>query len=459
MRSTRILTLCLLALSGCITVPPSPVSAVPIAPLATQGSRFDLPTNDIGLPGTGPIRRYPWFQKLWTERRAAWAGHRERDQHAVVFLGDSITQGWGASLASSFPDLKIANRGISGDTTRGVLIRLEEDVLSLNPTAVVLLIGTNDLEENATPWTVASNLRLILAAIHDHNSALPVIVCSVLPSSPTKKRPAFLIRRINQLILEVTLDQPQVTVLDTWKLFADVQNDAPLAEFPDLLHPNAAGYAKFAAALRPILATLGLSERSPDLFTPEPGYVALFNGRDLTGWGTRPTTETELANTRRLQAADPIAPNWPVVINPAYYDGLSLSPDGRWLAQAGRITATTPPGGRSIQQLWTTREFPQNFILKLEFRATPNADGGVYLRGPQLQARDYLIAGPYLKLAHFRPLDWNELVITVMNGVAHCTCNGEVLEAALKLPATGPIGLEGDRGQLEYRRIRIRELP
>jgi len=61
-----------------------------------------------------------------------------------------------------------------------------------------------------------------------------------------------------------------------------------------------------------------------------------------------------------------------------------------------------------------------------------------------------------LKLAHFRPLDWNELIITVTDGVAHCTCNGEVLEAALKLPATGPIGLEGDRGQLEYRRIRIR---
>jgi hypothetical protein len=49
--------------------------------------------------------------------------------------------------------------------------------------------------------------------------------------------------------------------------------------------------------------------------------------------------------------------------------------------------------------------------------------------------------------------------VAVTNGVAHCTCNGEILEAALKLPATGPIGLEGDRGQMEYRRIRIREVP
>ena len=46
--------------------------------------------------------------------------------------------------------------------------------------------------------------------------------------------------------------------------------------------------------------------------------------------------------------------------------------------------------------------------------------------------------------------------MTVKGGVAHGTCNGEVLEAAMAVPATGPIGLEGDRGQMEYRRIRIK---
>jgi len=469
---SRLALLAALALlfNGCATTDPTPtlrgsgsqlstLSSQPDSPSASASpSAFALPATDDGLPGTGPIRRYPWFQKLWTERRSTWAGQIAQDQGAVVFLGDSITQGWKDSLAPSFPGVKVANRGISGDTTRGLLIRLREDVLSLNPSAVVLLIGTNDLEENATPWSTATNLRLLLAALHRHNPAMPIVVCAVLPSSPTKKRPAHLIRRINQLILEATLDQPQVTVLDTWKLFADAQNDAPVAEFPDLLHPNAAGYTKFAAALRPLLATLGVAERAHDAFTPEPGFVSLFNGRDLTGWGTRPTTDNELATTRRMQAADIAAPSWPVAIA-ASYDGLTASPDGRWLAKNARIVATTPPGGRRIQQLWTTREFPKNFVLKLEFRASPNADGGVYIRGPQLQARDYLIAGPYLKLEKFRPLEWNELVITVTDGLARCTCNGEVLEAALKVPTTGPIGLEGDRGQLEYRRLRLQELP
>ena len=117
------------------------------------------------------------------------------------------------------------------------------------------------------------------------------------------------------------------------------------------------------------------------------------------------------------------------------------------------------PEGRKIAQLWTTREFPKNFTLKLEFRATPNADSGVFIRKPQLQCRDYPLAGPYKELKKYKPQDWNEMVVVVKGGVAHCTCNGEVLEAEYKLPETGPIGLEGDRGQMEYRRIRLQEQP
>ena len=112
-----------------------------------------------------------------------------------------------------------------------------------------------------------------------------------------------------------------------------------------------------------------------------------------------------------------------------------------------------------MQQLWTTREFPEDFTLKLEFRATPNADSGVFLRQPQLQCRDYPLAGPYTQLQRYRAQDWNELVIVVRGGVARAECNGELLTDALKVPATGPIGLEGDRGQMEYRRIRIGPAP
>lgn len=140
------------------------------------------------------------------------------------------------------------------------------------------------------------------------------------------------------------------------------------------------------------------------------------------------------------------------------FDGRSSTPDGRFAAINGRLVVTTPPEGRKIQQLWTTREFGDDFILKLEFRATPNADSGVFIRGPQLQCRDYRLAGPYKNLTRYKPQDWNELVIEVRDGVARATCNGELLEENFKVPPTGPIGLEGDRGQMEYRRIRIKKL-
>ena len=149
----------------------------------------------------------------------------------------------------------------------------------------------------------------------------------------------------------------------------------------------------------------------------------MFNGKDLTGWG---------------------------------HDGKTVTPDGRYLAKNGRLIVTTPAEGSRIQQLYTTREFPGDFTLKLEFRATPNADSGVFIRKPQLQCRDYPLAGPYKELKNYKTGDWNELVVIVKDGVAHCTCNGEVIEAALKVPMTGPIGMEGDRGQMEYRRIRIK---
>ena len=72
--------------------------------------------------------------------------------------------------------------------------------------------------------------------------------------------------------------------------------------------------------------------------------------------------------------------------------------------------------------------------------------------------RDYTLAGPWKDLPHYRPQDWNELIITVRGTSMEATCNGDPLPAELTLPEIGPIGVEGDRGQMEYRRIRYKPL-
>ncbi len=181
-----------------------------------------------------------------------------------------------------------------------------------------------------------------------------------------------------------------------------------------------------------LLSSLALNvARSAD-FKPERGYITLFNGNDLTGWGYRTNS----------------------------FDGKTESPDGRYTAKDG-VLIVNPREPRLMQIIWTTREFPKDFVLKLEFRAAVNADSGIFIRKPQLQCRDYLVAGPdqYKTLKKYKPQDWNKIEITVKDGVARCTCNGEVLEEAMKVPATGPIGFEGDRGQMEYRHVQLKEMP
>lgn len=253
LKAFRFWLMCLV-LASCATVSlaQAPPSAAPIA------SRFDVPLSDEGLPGVGPVSRFEWFRNTWRARRTAWMSQVQQDQQALVFLGDSITHGWGDDLGGNFPGAKVANRGIGGDTSRGVLIRLKEDVLDLHPSGVVLLIGTNDLEQGATPETVASNVRLIIAALHQQNANMPVVLCTVFPSSSAQRRPARGILAINAQLKSMAKDLPHVSVLDTWALFANAGGDADPAEFPDLLHPNAAGYAKWVAALKPLLTQLGL---------------------------------------------------------------------------------------------------------------------------------------------------------------------------------------------------------
>lgn len=426
-------------------------------PASDDIPKFPLPETDENVPGVGPLRRAGWFRKVWQERRALFAKEAAtgQQQEAVVFLGDSITQGWGQDLKGMFPNLKLANRGISGDTTRGMLFRLEDDVLNLKPSAVVMLMGTNDLGDKASPQMIADNTVAIMSRLLKANPDTDIVYCNVMPSSPERSRPPEQIKAINELVAQAAASIPQVTIVDTYTLFASKDGNAKKEEFPDLLHPNQIGYEKWANAVRPVLATLGYVETEPTAGEIEPNAQLLFNGKDLTGWSFQPTTEQMKKSRARWQKNNPSAPPWPIVEEVQVFDDKTSTPDGRFQAINGRLVVTTPSEGRRIQQLWTAKEIEGDFVLRLQFRATPNADSGVFVRGPQLQCRDYALAGPYKDLSRYREGDWNDLEIDVTGATAVCTCNGEVLEKAFKVPSKGRIGLEGDRGQIEYRSIRI----
>jgi hypothetical protein len=199
----------------------------------------------------------------------------------------------------------------------------------------------------------------------------------------------------------------------------------------------------FTGLLTLFLATNAIAVKNPDTYKisdQKTDTISLFNGKDLTGWGYRKKIQEKIVFES--------------------FDGMTESKDNRFFAKDGILTVNPFTEGYAERYgaIWTAKEFMKDFILTLEFRASKNADSGIYLRGTQLQCRDYLLAGPYKNLKNYKPQDWNKIEVVVKNNIARCTCNYEILEEALSIPATGPIGLESDRGQMEYRNIQIREI-
>src|SRR5262249_144883 len=115
-------------------------------------------------------------------------------------------------------------------------------------------------------------------------------------------------------------------------------------------------------------------------------------------------------------------------------------------------------GKGGILDLYTVRDFNKDFTLRLEFRAAPRSDSGVYIRGKQLQVRDHPTVGPDKK-GKVKEGDWNALQVVVTGGKAECPGNGEVSEAGLAVPAKGGIGLQAESGKFEFRRVRVKEMP
>jgi lysophospholipase L1-like esterase len=212
-------------------------------------------------PGEGPVNSN-W--ERWERCRAQYAKSTNADQGAVAFLGDSITFHW--DLAKAFPALKTANRGISGDTTRGMLFRLQEDVLDLHPRLIVLLCGVNDLSEamagrGGSPQGIANNVRAMLERIGAALPGTPVIVCELMPA---QKRGLAEANAAVDALLPAFPHAHRLKWLGRFQQSDDTQNPSL---FKDGTHPNAAGYAVWQSVLEPELARLlskpGIPEHHP----------------------------------------------------------------------------------------------------------------------------------------------------------------------------------------------------
>jgi acyl-CoA thioesterase-1 len=210
----------------------------------------------LGLPAqldgqTPQELREQRFHNDWAELARYRQANSElpppaKGESRVVFMGNSIMEGWAKLFATQFPGKPYIGRGISGQTTPQMLVRFRPDVIALQPRVVVILAGTNDIAGNTGPSTlemiednIASMTQLALA------NNIRVVLCSVLPvfDYPWKRglEPAPKIVALNAWLKSYAAKVGAVYV-DFHTPMSDARQGLRAELAPDGVHPNTAGY-------------------------------------------------------------------------------------------------------------------------------------------------------------------------------------------------------------------------
>ncbi len=209
--------------------------------------------------------------KVWVWVKNDWPGlgyYREANaklkkpslkENRVVFMGNSITEGWILKSPEFFQEKPYINRGISGQTTPQMLLRFRQDVIDLGPEVVVLLCGINDIAGNTGPSTlemIEDNIESMaeLAKVN----GIKVILCSLLPAYNIPWKPGFepveKILALNRWIKKYTFRKKGFIYCDYFSSMADDRNGLKSEYTDDGVHPNKAGYKVMEGLVEKALA-------------------------------------------------------------------------------------------------------------------------------------------------------------------------------------------------------------
>lgn len=196
----------------------------------------------------------------WVARHEGFVNEAKKGGVDVLFLGDSITDGWrGKGKAvwnKHFAPLKAANFGISGDRTQHVLWRLRNgEAEGYRPKAVVLMIGTNNSgkekdtgkDRNTTPEIIDG----VTAVVQELRAKFPdakILLLAIFPRGEKDSEPRLQLAEVNQAIAKLH-DGKHIHYLDIGTKFLTHDGTLPKDIMPDLLHPNEKGYEIWAEAI------------------------------------------------------------------------------------------------------------------------------------------------------------------------------------------------------------------
>ncbi len=202
--------------------------------------------QDIYIQGGGTLTDWAHLKKFEKDNEQL---KKIDEPNRVVFMGNSITEGWSNFDKDFFINNPFVNRGISGQTTPQMLIRFRPDVVNLNPKAVVILAGINDIAGNTGPISLENTAENIIsmAEIAKANN-IKVYICSTLPAIDFPWSPGIQpgpkVIKLNS-ILKNYCDQNNITYVDYFTSVADDKGGLKVPEYTtadDLVHPNLAGY-------------------------------------------------------------------------------------------------------------------------------------------------------------------------------------------------------------------------
>ena len=183
------------------------------------------------------------------------------DKDRVVFMGNSITEGWLGMRPEFFEGKPYVNRGIGGQTTPQMLVRFRQDVIQLRPKTVVILAGINDIAGNTGPSTIemiSDNIMSMAELARAHN--IKVVLCSVLPAFDFPWRPglepAQKVVKLNAILKAYADKHNDIIYVDYFTPMATAANGLKDELGYDGVHPNKAGYMVMEPILEKAIASL-----------------------------------------------------------------------------------------------------------------------------------------------------------------------------------------------------------
>ena len=183
---------------------------------------------------------------------------REGTKEGIIFMGDSITEEWGRIMPEFFSNKQYINRGIGGQTTPQMLIRFRQDVIDLNPGAVIILAGTNDIAGNTGPSSVKmiiDNLMSMAEIASKQN--IQVFMSSILPvfRYPWNKsiiEPFKKIAEINNFMKDFS-NREKLVYVDYHSHMVDSRPGLKLELTTDEVHLNQAGYIVMSEIVKRVI--------------------------------------------------------------------------------------------------------------------------------------------------------------------------------------------------------------